>query len=424
MALVFQLKNLRMNLIPSSPGIYFFLDHKGKILYIGKAANLRKRLSSYFLKEVSEKVFWLKQEAKKLQILPLNSEIEALIKEAAFIKSYRPKYNILFRDDKNYFFVVFSKETFPRIFITHQINRQKNRKLKISEILGPYVDGRALKITLRLIRKIFPYCSCKKPHARTCLQNQLGLCPGYCCKKNSNPTFSQIKLYAKNIRNIKQILAGKSTKLQKELEKNLKRAAEKMQFEEAAKIRDQLKGLSKILEHRGIIQNESKRKIKSILKLPQRIECYDASVLSAKNAVGAMTVFVNGKAETSGWRLFKMRYQGRPNDPKQIQEMIERRLLHLEWPLPNLIIVDGGIPQLKAAQQAIKKANLKIPVIAIAKGKKKQERIVQDSPPIVKSLAEIPEELANTLRRIRDATHRFSINYHRRLRKKELFGKS
>jgi len=158
-------------------GVYIF--RKGsEPLYIGKAANLKKRLASYFQKGSAQpiKIRQMLEEATRLQIIKTDSEVEALIKEAELIKRYRPKYNALMRDDKTYFFVGVTREAFPKIFVTHQpVPKVRAR------YLGPFTSGTAVQGTLKLLRRVFPYCTCKRPHKRPCLNAELGRCLGYCC---------------------------------------------------------------------------------------------------------------------------------------------------------------------------------------------------------------------------------------------------
>jgi excinuclease ABC subunit C len=428
----FLAKKIYPNKIPALPGLYFFKSAKGKILYIGKAADLRARVRSYFSGPQTQKVNLLLRESRVIKIAPLASEVEALVKEAAFIKKHKPKYNVLLRDDKNHFFVCFTNENFPRIFITHQPKRFRN-----CSMLGPFVSGRALKTTLRLLRKIFPYCTCAKPHHRVCLTAQLGLCPGYCCQKSylenaRNAALGARRAYAKQISAIKKILGGRGSELQKQLEANLEAAASEKRFEGAARIRDQLQGLKRVFEHRGLFLEMEPNTLKNdpglsalqglarILGLagsPRRIEFYDASILSGTGAVGGMTAWQNGKPDKSSWRLFRMRrFASRQvNDPAQIAEMLNRRFLHREWKLPNLILVDGGMTQYNAAKAAIQQANLKIALAALTKGKPRNNRLLWNGKII--SFSKLPPDVARLLMRIRDTTHRFSLGYQRKQRK-------
>src|SRR3989344_2871609 len=194
--------------IPSDPGVYFFRNKSGKILYVGKANNLKARLSSYFQKnQKSLKTKSLLNEASSISWNILNSETEALIKESELIKKYQPKYNVLMRDDKQYFFVAITKETYPRIFLTHQPT--KNYKLSTIDYIGPFTDGAALKSVLKLLRRIFPYCTCKNTHKNLCLNARIGRCLGYCCITERQDITKKIQ-YSKNISSIKKILSGKN----------------------------------------------------------------------------------------------------------------------------------------------------------------------------------------------------------------------
>jgi excinuclease ABC subunit C len=491
----FLTKKTYLNKIPTLPGLYFFKDAKERILYIGKAANLRARVRSYFYGPQPQKVNLLLRESRVIKIAPLASEVEALVKEAAFIKKHKPKYNVLLRDDKNYFYVGITNEEFPKIFVTHQPHKIRNSKWTLrgvakgdSEIrnpstssrsraksrdkffargesafggktqnskqisnfllrasnltsfVGPFVSGRALKTTLRLLRKIFPYCTCAKTHYRVCLSSQLNLCPGYCCQKHPLSDAANLPLgarreYARRIAAIKKILSGRGSELQKQLESNLETAASEKRFEEAARIRDQLRGLKRVFEHRGLFLETEPGALKTdpglsalqgltrileLAELPRRIEFYDASILSGTGAVGGMTAWQNGKPDKSSWRLFQMRKTGDlgAGDPAQITEMLERRLSRREWKLPDLILVDGGSTQYSAAKAAIQRANLKIASAAIVKGKPRNDRLLRDGKTI--PFSKLPRDVARLLEQIRDATHRFALGYQRKQRKSRL----
>ena len=171
---------------PIGPGIYIFKGAKGKYLYIGKASNIKARLLSY-QKTTDQRILQMLSQAVGVKLLSTDSEIEALIIESQYIKRYRPAFNIRLRDDTQYFYVGFTREKWPKIFLTHQPHqfesRIKNQELRArtvrihnskfiiqnSNYVGPFVDGNALKTTMRYLRKTFPYCTCKKPHNNFCL---------------------------------------------------------------------------------------------------------------------------------------------------------------------------------------------------------------------------------------------------------------
>ena len=195
---------IQPNFIPHTPGVYTF-RRGGKPIYIGKAGDLKKRLTSYFRKNASDKVTRLREEATSLSWIETRSEIEALIREAELIKRHFPKFNVLLRDDKSYSYAVFTREKFPRVFTAHKT--QLDAK-KFSRAIGPFTGRAALRAALKILRRASPYCTCGTPHKRPCLNAQIQRCPGYCCDKspwqNLNP-----QEYTQNIKNIIAVLSGK-----------------------------------------------------------------------------------------------------------------------------------------------------------------------------------------------------------------------
>lgn len=168
---------------PQVPGVYFFRDRNGGVLYLGKAANLKNRLGSYFNKSPKDqRISKMLETAKKIDWQETDSEIEALILESQLIKKYRPPFNIMLRDDKQYFYVALTREDFPKLVITHQPLNAKRSTLNTS-FIGPFTDGIALKTALKLLRKIFSYCTCKQKHNNYCLNYHIGNCPGFRCEK-------------------------------------------------------------------------------------------------------------------------------------------------------------------------------------------------------------------------------------------------
>ena len=193
----------RPKTIPTESGVYIFWRKKTP-LYVGKTAILKNRVSSYFKKNSGWKVEGLRKEATKLEFIKTPSDIEALIKEAELIKKYVPKYNILMRDDKSYTYIGVTRGQFPRFYFTHQPTRLpkvKQRSQRSTELpdtfIGPFVESSLLKDSLRLLRRVFPYCSCKEKHKRDCLNAQIGRCFGFCCRKDRIATLDEISRYQK-----------------------------------------------------------------------------------------------------------------------------------------------------------------------------------------------------------------------------------
>ncbi len=454
------LSKIKISKLPKSIGVYCFKNEKG-ILYIGKSVNIKERVRNHF-KQPGYKNHLFVDKVKKVGYIETNSEVEALILEANLIKKYQPKYNIIWRDNKNHFFVGITKEEFPRIFLTHQIkikkqkpnpawqskNKNKIKPQQSSKIksifIGPFVDGSALKQTLKILRKIFPYRSCKEIPNRPCLWYHLNLCPGPCLlkiHKNSSHHNDEIsvktrekikKICQKNTKNLIKILKRGGNPVLKELKKEMKKASKNQEFEMAAKIRDQIKSLEKILTHGKIFKNltlsqnspvqykKSEQYLKNLLKTKNkitRIEAYDVSNIQGQKAVASMVVFINELPDKSFYRKFKIKTEGKPNDIAMIKEALSRRLKHLEWGWPDLILVDGGKAQLNAALSVINQYKpIQSPLInVVSLAKRKNELYVENlEKPIL--LKKLPREVFNLILQLRDEAHRFAISYHRKLR--------
>lgn len=437
--------------LPKNSGVYVF--KKGKeFLYIGKAANIRDRVKNHFYPvKYREAVILPKAKlfnrVKQIGHIKTGSEIEALILEANLIKKYQPKYNVVWKDDKNYFFVGKTIEDFPRIFLTHQKKlKTKNLNLK-TEFVGPFVDGKALKQTLKILRKVFPYRSCKTLSNRFCLWYHLGRCPAPCLiktKLEEKILFEKIKRGCqKNAGNVFQIFQGKKTQVLKDLKKEMKETSRLQDFEKAAKIRDQIEVFEKILANAKIFGTQLtptdwqkiQEILKGILKSKKgisRIEAYDISNIQGRLATGAMITFIEGRPDKNFYRKFKIhpvefvsqqfnrvKITSKPNDIAMIKEVLNRRFKHSEWPYPDLILIDGGKAQLNAA---IKIKNQYKPalinVLALAKKENKLFIEGRKNPILLKNL---PREIFNLILQLRDEAHRFAISYHRKLREKGLF---
>ena len=430
----------KLKTVPKTPGVYFLKDSQKRIIYIGKARNLRNRVRSYFqpypgLSGTREN---LADEISGIDWRKTESEIEALLLESQFIKKVKPRYNVLMRDDKNYFFVGFSKEDFPRIFITHQPD-----KTLYPNLIGPFTDGKAIKKTLRILRGIFPYYISKKHPRVKCTYCHIGLCPG------PNPSRAG---YQKNIRNIKEVLKGKRTGLLRKLGTEMKKASKNKRFEKAAELRDTIAALENTFQHATVLTPDSilgtsedelsRRKHVYVrsrtsyselfkkylrIKLPQqkefRIEGYDISNIQGKHATGSMVVFTLRGSDPriaipakDEYRKFRIKTVKGANDVAMLKEVLKRRLKHGEWPLPNLILIDGGKPQLNAALTITKGGQSPftwtVPrVIALAK----REEEIYVSGRKTPILLPKTSPLLLLCMRIRDEAHRFAIGYYRTL---------
>lgn len=397
-----QLKNL-----PKSPGVYKFFDENGQILYIGKATSLKDRVSSYFSRPLDDRLQIMAGQVKDIQYQKTDSVLEALILEANLIKKFQPKYNIKEKDGKSFINIIITKEEWPRIFIERKKNlkfsaqNRKTGKLKL-KTYGPYPSAKSARLALEIIRKIFPYCS-SPGGGKECFWHQIGQCPGACFGKISSAE------YKKTIKNIELFLEGRKSRIIKNFEKEMERLSRNQEFEKAAQIRNKIFALKHIQDVALI--GDSAFAGGAPLQVPHRIEAYDISNIGGVMAAGSMAVFTDGEIDKSEYRKFKIKTVKGANDVAMLKEVLLRRLSRKDWPMPDLILIDGGKGQLNAAAQALKEKTLDISAISIAKGPSRKGREIFKT----YNAPDLPIQL---IERLRDEAHRFAVEYHRLLRNK------
>jgi len=443
----------------NSPGVYYFKNKKSEIIYVGKASNLKKRISSYFpYNGKSKKTIKMLSEVYDITWKKSRSEINALLKESREIKRIEPFYNVLLKDDKKYFYVVFTKDIFPKVFITHQPSKTKHDK-----IIGPFTDGKSLRIALSTIRKMIPFCQCRQKHTKPCLPSQLGLCPGYCCIKHAEEDKKELKVqkqkYSYNLKIIELILSGKSEQAIKHLKKSLAKFIEKEEFENAELVWKKIESIKNVLNHGKtlsfternndhlhlFVSKESKKFVRSLLgdSVQKRIEAYDVSELRGRFATASMVVFELGQlgrnvfalAQKSDYRIFHLKKLEKDNDLIMLREAIRRRIKHLSkqesnllWPAPDLILVDGGKNQLRVVLNEIQRSGIdkKIIISSLAKRQEKlytfsySAKSEKTSPIKNFYLSRLPKEVEKFFKDLRDEAHRFATRHHRVLRKKNI----
>ncbi|MCL4400211.1 excinuclease ABC subunit UvrC [Patescibacteria group bacterium] len=390
--------------IPETPGVYIMKGANGGILYIGKAVNLKRRVSSYFTRPHDTRIEGLVKEIKKIDFEETGTAIEALILESNLIKKYQPPFNIKEKDDKSFLYVAITKEKYPRIFLVRGKDIQEDKKLFGAEY-GPFTSASSIRESLRIIRKIFPYATHpepSKPQTRACFDYQIGLCPGTCIGAISK------KDYSKNIKNIKLFFSGKKGRIIKSLESEMKRASKTLNFERAGELKRQLFALQHIQDVALIKEDEISNTKYQIQNTKYRIEGYDISNISGTSAVGSMVVFTNNEPDKSEYRKFKIKTVFKPDDFGMLKEVLERRLGN-NWPLPDLFLIDGGRGQVSAIRGILDMAGIKIPVVGIAKGPERKRNDVTGEIPSFTNL--------KTLIKIRDEAHRFAISYHKKIRR-------
>ncbi len=527
--------------LPTTPGVYLWRDKYQRIIYVGKAINLRNRVRSYVQQDVnrSVKVTAMMRRAWDVETIQTKTEMEALILEATLIKEHHPKYNIMLRDDKTYPYVKITvQEDFPRLFMTRRLERDG------AKYFGPFTDVTAVHHVLRILRSYYPLRTCKSMKVeRPCLQYHMHYCEGPCMN------YVTVESYRRYIDDIVALFEGKQVQVIQEITSKMEQASEDLEFELAAKYRDDLLSIQKVQEkqrmvtQRGdmdvlgmaidgpmvciqlffirsgrllgrenyFVQHEGDspelvmtefikqyyggstfipkelllpmdsadrelfsewftsmkgqqvevsvpqrgykkdlikmaeenaqnflaerrrqwqytidkaggavKKLAEVLdlpRLPERMECYDISHMQGAETVASMVVFEGGKPAKREYRRFKLKtVQGKPDDFASMAEIMERRYGNeKDWPIPDLIIIDGGKGQLNAALPVIRAMGVTdVPVISLAK--RIEEVFVEGESESIILEHHTPE--LQLLQQIRDEAHRFAITYHRRLRGK------
>lgn len=313
--------------------------------------------------------------------------LEAIILEANVIKRYWPKYNVKERDNRSFVYIVIPKTAYPRPFLARLREVQKFSG-PARDIFGPYQSLALIKKALRLIRRIFPFSTCKINSGRPCFDYQLGLCPGACVGKITGDD------YQKNIDNLILFLKGEKKKLFKKL-----KTENPFQIECLKHIQDA-----------ALIAREERLTPFGA----KRIEGYDVSHLAGRETIGAMVTFKDGQPDEAYYRLFKVRQAPANDDLRALEEIISRRLNHREWPLPDLIVIDGGQPQVDYLFRALRAKKINIPLVGISKFA--NDRLTFP-PRLRKSNRELLETTKETFLKVRNEAHRFALKNSRRQRK-------
>ncbi|MFA5886922.1 MAG: GIY-YIG nuclease family protein [Patescibacteria group bacterium] len=386
MATSSKLKN-KLKIIPKKSGVYFWLDKNKKVLYVGRATNLHNRLSQYFQKNISPRIAEMVAAAVDLRYEVTETLLEAIILEAKNIKKYWPKYNIVDRDDRSFIYVVIPKTDYARPLIVRGTDLKKfaisgagaSRSAQSAKVFGPYQSFYLLQNALRLIRRIFPYGNCRPNSGHACFDYQIGLCPGACFGAVS------ARDYKKNINNIILLLSGEKKRLIKKLIKDNP---------------DKIKALRHLQDVSLLTKEEnlSEEKI-------SRLEGYDISHLQGKETYGSMVVFENGEPIKQEYRLFKIKEAPAGDDERALAEVLLRRFKHPEWALPDLIMIDGGTPQISFLSKILSASNISVPLVGISKFGGDRLVFAAGSN---KSLRDLTENIKPTLLKVREEAHRFA----------------
>ena len=395
--------------IPNAPGVYFFLDTQKKILYIGKATSLRTRIRSYFDNSIHEKrsvlIEKMVREACTVEWEITDSVLEAMLMEANLIRTHKPHYNTRTKDDKSFNHVVITKESFPRVLIVRGKDLANDADSTYSHIFGPFPNGTQFREAMRIIRKLFQFFdgsvsakahTTKLDKGKLNFNTQIGLYP-----KNVSS-----EAYAQTIRHIRLLFEGKKKQIITELERNMMRAAKKEAFEEAQQLKRRIFALRHIQDI-ALIRDDL-RDYKDALSF--RIEAFDVAHLQGDDMTGVMVVVDRGERKQSAYRAFNIQSVKKSHDTQALKETLMRRFKHTEWEHPGLVVVDGGVAQIRIAESVLKQNKLVIPVVGVVKDEHHKPKDIRGDERIIQEYRQ-QIVLANA------ESHRFALSLHRKKRR-------
>ncbi len=419
---------------PQSPGVYLMKDATGRVIYVGKATNLRSRAGSYFLKQAAEEPrtgYWVREIADA-DYIECESEVDALLVESRLIKDVQPKYNKEQKDDKTFpYLMITTHEDFPRVEVTRE------PKSTGAKLYGPFASAGALRGAIQVLQRIFKFRTCSLDIEaederwnwfRPCLLASIDQCTAPCNLRISKED------YRRDIRRLQLFLDGKKSRLLKQMHEEMKEAAKQLQFEKAARLRDEIHMLE-TLDKRGELDTHAQpevfyidpkkglaglRKVLKLPKTPRTIEGVDIAHLGGQETVASLVKFIDGLPFKPGYRRFKIRGVSGIDDYRSNHKVVGRRLqrLHDEGEaFPDILLIDGGKGQLNAAMSAFEERQIEPPVV-ISLAKRDEEIFIPGkSEPLRLSRHAFALRL---LQYVRDESHRFAQHYHHLLRGKKI----
>ncbi len=425
----------KVRALPNKPGVYLMKDRLGKVIYVGKANSLKKRVSSYF--QNSRKLSW--QQPKIAAMIDLifdvdhivvKSETEALLLEGKVIKQYKPKYNSAFTDDKRFPMIkVDIQSDFPRFKVCRMYTDEK------SKYFGPFVHGRHIRKALAELKRQYGILLTDAPEPST-LPDRPGWFQIYKDVRSEiygHPNELTIDHYKKRVDDACLFLEGKQREWLADLEAQMKKYALEQKFEKAAELRDIVEALKRTVHPKKLfkkdillrrpLEENLLSQLQEILELPappRVIECFDISHISGTFVVASMVYFKDGHADKSQYRRFKIRSFVGNDDFRAMEEVVGRRyrrLLQDKIPFPDLVVIDGGRGQLTAALNAFDTLGIPPPPL-VGLAKKEELLILPDR------LDEIRLDHSHPalqfVQRIRDEAHRFANTFNADLRSKKI----
>lgn len=425
--------------LPKTPGVYLFKDRRGRVLYVGKAKDLRSRVSSYFqdsadlLQTRGPEIARMIGDVVDLDFLECDTEVDALLQENRLIKDIQPPHNERLRDDKSFpYLEITTDEDFPGVYVT------RTPRVKGSKLYGPFVSAAGLRDAVNALQKVFRFRTCeleirdddeRRRHFRPCLLHAIDQCSAPCAALIGRED------YARDVQRLRKFLASKRSVVLRQMRKEMQAAADALHFEEAARLRDRIhaiEGLSLSGDVKTDVQpevfyidpREGLEKLADVLELdapPRSIEGIDIANLHGGESCGSLVCFVDGRPYKGGYKRFRIKTVEGIDDYAMIREVVTRRYRHAadgEELYPDVILIDGGLGHLHAALAAFADMDLRPPMV-VSLAKREEEVYVQARSRAIR----LPRNNAalRLLQQVRDEAHRFAQHYHHILRRKRTF---
>ncbi len=419
---------------PTTPGVYLMKDAQGRVLYVGKAKNLRNRASHYFTKAGRQDIRTrdLVKLVEDIDYVQAETEVDALLMEARLIKDIQPRFNVELKDDKSFpYLQIRIREEFPRVEFT------RNPRRKGVKLYGPFTSAKSLRAAIQVLQRIFQFRTCgldiredaeQWRWFRPCLLHNIHQCTAPCNFRVTR------KDYRKQIKRLIMVLDGKKERLIRKMEKDMLAASKALQFEKAASIRDDIKALRN-LNLRGKVDKDVQpevfqidpkkglvalRKILGLPKTPRTIEGMDIAHLGGRETVASVVTFIDGLPFKNGYRRYKIQSVEGVDDFASMREVVTRRFRRVseeEQPASDIVLIDGGKGQLNAALDAFRLLHIEPPCL-ISLAKREEEIYLPDRAEPIR-LGRHSAAL-RLLQYVRDEAHRFAQHYHHILRRKKL----
>ena len=432
----FQRAAEKVRTFPDSPGVYLMKDAAGRVIYVGKAKNLRSRAGSYFQKTAEQEwrtADWV-HEIHDADYIECESEVDALLVESRLIKDVQPKYNKELKDDKTFpYLMITTREDFPRVEVTRE-PREKGVKL-----YGPFANAGDLRGAVQVLQRIFKFRTCSLDidegddrwrWFRPCLLASINQCTAPCNLRIDK------EAYRRDIRRLQMFLDGKKSSLLKQMRRDMQEAAKQLEFEVAARLRDEIRMLE-TLDQRGELDTHAQpevfyidpqkglaglRKVLKLQSAPRTIEGIDIAHLGGGETVASVVQFIDGLPFKPGYRRYKIRGVKGVDDYRSIHEVVARRYrrLHDQGEVyPDLLLIDGGKGQLNAALAAFRDQQIPRPAMLSLAKREEELFLPGESQPLRLGRSSFALRL---LQYVRDEAHRFAQHYHHMLRRKSTLG--